>query len=250
MTRHHFHQSTTTVIQHEEGEPSLILLEKLVHPERPLAPAAQPPALAVAGTYTLHGAFPHTGQSPLKNRRQRYEDPANSHQFWFQRRHNCLGCNVLMACDENAEPLKGKLCAHCGKDGATWWCTQCRVLLHGLPPTSRTLADGEAPLLMAAAAHLPANCRKRNSGGELVNFYTRMSCSDQWHYHARQRAFGNINNNSMISVSVTEFDPSQHNINSNLSFDDATMNTSEDEDNNTHNNNTADSNNSNDDSST
>ena len=71
-----------------------------------------------------------------------------------------------------------------------------------------------------------------------------------WHYHARQRAFGNINNNSMICVSVTQFDPSQHNINSNLSFDDATMNTSEDEDNTTHNNNTADSNNSNDDSST
>ena len=43
----------------------------------------------------------------------------------------------------------------------------------------------------------------------------------------------------MICVSVTQFDPSQHNINSNLSFDDATMNTSEDEDNNTHNNNTA-----------
>jgi len=220
------------------------------NPERPLAPAAQPhvPA-AVSGTYTLHGAFLHTGQSPLKNRCAHYENPSNSNQLWFQRRHTCLGCNVHMAVDGHGIPVTKKICAHCGKDGATWWCTQCRCFLHGLPPTSRTQADGERPLLMAAAAHLPPNNRKRTADGEYVHFYTRMSCSDQWHYHARQRAFGNINNNSMVCVSVTEFDPRQHNINSNLSFDDATINTSEDEDNNTHNNNTADSNNSNDNSS-
>ena len=118
------------------------------NPERPLAPAAQPPALAVAGTYTLHGAFPYTGQSPLKNRRQRYEDPANSDQFWFQRRHNCVGACVHMAVDANSNPVKNKTCIQCGKDGATYWCTQCHVFLHG--PGQRQTEEG--PLLMAAAS--------------------------------------------------------------------------------------------------
>ena len=219
-------------------------LAERYNPERPLAPAAQQQsALAVAGTYTMHGSFPPTGQSPLKTRRAHYEDPSNSNELVFQRRHNCVGCNVYMVVDEHGNPINPKICSHCGKDNATFWCTQCRCFLHGNPPR------GETPVLMAAAAHLPPNNRKRTADGDYKPFYTRMSCSDQWHYHARQRAFSNIKNNSMVCVTVTDFDPSQHNVNSNLSFDDATINTSEDEDNNTHDNNTADSNNSNDDSS-
>ena len=47
----------------------------------------------------------------------------------------------------------------------------------------------------------------------------------------------------MVCILVAEFDPSQHNVDSNLSFDDATMNTLDDEDtttneNDNHNNNT------------
>jgi hypothetical protein len=180
---------------------SLRSMAEMYNPERPLAPAAQPPALAVAGTYTIHGAFPPTGQSPMRRTREWYENPANSQNYAFQRRHNCVGCSVLMVCDENGDPLKGKTCAHCRTEGATWWCTMCRVFLHGLPPRACTLADGGTPLLMAAAAHMPANSRKRSLDGELVPFYTRMSCSDKHHQNARERAFGNINSNSMVSIS-------------------------------------------------
>jgi len=121
-----------------------------------------------------------------------------------------------------------------------------------------TLAPSKAGVTCtsARAKWVAYNCRKRSLDGELVPFYTRMSCSDKHHQNARERAFGNINSNSMVSISVAEFDPSQHNVDSNLSFDDATMNTSDDEatttnnENNNHNNNTADNNNSDDDSST
>ena len=110
--------------------------------------------------------------------------------------------------------------------------------VHGLPPTIRGRADGERPLLMAAASH----SRKRNADGQTIAQFARLSCSDKWHYHARQRFFGTLSPNSIFCMSVATFDPSQHNVNTNLSFDDATVNTSEDdevtlEDNNSNNNN-------------
>ena len=83
---------------------------------------------------------------------------------------------------------------------------------------------------MAAASHLPPDGRKRTAEGQFVDFFTRMSCSDKWHHCARQRAYSGITTTSITTVSTAEFDPSQHNVNSNLSFDDATINTSEEED--------------------
>ena len=196
------------------------------NPEQPLAMAPQPSLnLAVAGTYTMHGAFPPTGMSPKKNHRAWYSNPVNVHRFEFQRRHSCVGSAVRISCDASGNPHRGVTCVECGRDGATWWCAQCRVFLHGLPPTSRSLEEGEAPLLMAAASH----SRKRNAAGQHVAHYGRMSCSDRWHYSAQQRLFSAINPNSIFCMSVATFDRSQHNVNSNLSFDDATVNASEDD---------------------
>ena len=206
----------------------LISMANAYNPEPPLPPAAAASAnLAVTGTYTMHGAFQSTGGSPIRRRKQWYTNSNNVNLQAFQRRHSCLGCSVGIACDGSGRALASRDCAQCGGSGATWWCSQCRVFLHG--GASKT-SNGEQPLLMAAASHLPPDGRKRTAEGQFVDFFTRMSCSDKWHHCARQRAYSGITTTSITTVSTAEFDPSQHNVNSNLSFDDATINTSEEED--------------------
>ena len=125
----------------------------------------------------MFGAFPITGSTPERYRKAYYENPNNANQIAFQRRHSCVGVCVKIACDVNGDAAVGKICAECSKSGATWWCPQCKVFLHGLPQTKRTRTDGEGPLLMAAAA--PAFSRKRDNDGNLINLYARMTCSDK-----------------------------------------------------------------------
>ena len=210
----------------------LVSMAKRYNPAQQLPPP--PPAgaplvvnQAVAGTFSMAGAFPVTSNTPLRNRKAWYEDPSNACHYVFQRRHSCIGGCVHIACDENRKPVDGKdkTCAECGKTGATWWCPQCHVFLHGLKPSARSLGPGEETTLMAAASQM----RKRNSEGELINHYTQMSCSDKWHLQARTRAFSGTNSTSIVTVSVSQFDPSRHNVSTNLSFSDATMNTTDDE---------------------
>jgi len=226
--RDHTRKKTSLWKSTREIDSILISMANAYNPEPPLPP---PPAaaanLAVAGTYTMHGAFQATGQSPLRSRRQWYINSANANLQAFQRRHACLGCSVGIACDQFGRAIAGGNCAQCGGSGATWWCTQCRVFLHGGAPKT---SNGEPPLLMAAASHLPPDGRKRTAEGQFVDFFTRMSCSDKWHHCARERAYSGTTATSITTVSTAEFNPSQHNVNSNLSFDDATINTSEEED--------------------
>jgi len=209
----------------------LVSMAKRYNPaqELPPPPAGAPLVVnqAVAGTFSMAGAFPVTNNTPLRNRKAWYEDPSNACHYVFQRRHSCIGGCVHIACNENRVQVNGadKTCAECGRTGATWWCPQCHVFLHGLKPSARSLGPGEETTLMAAASHM----RKRNSEGELINHYTQMSCSDMWHLQARMRAFSGINSTSIVTVSVSQFDSSRHNVSTNLSFSDATMNTTDDE---------------------
>ena len=190
-------------------------------PQPPLAPpAAQPFIQALPGTVTMAHAYPLTGSSPMRYRGNYFHDPTNANLLPFQRRHSCLGWGVHLQCDEHGNTLGGTACAECGRDGAAYWCTQCHVWLHGGPPTARQ----GTPTLMAAGDTIRKDNRKRNIEGNRKNFYTKMTCNDRWHHQARARHMGNATATSMMNVSLSEFDPIQHNVNTNLSFDDVTVN--------------------------
>jgi len=127
---------------------------------------------------------------------------------------------VHLQCDENGNTIDGTTCAQCGKGGAAYWCMQCHIWLHGGPPTARQ----GTPTLMAAGDAIRKDSRKRDIEGNTINFYTKMTCSDKWHHQARIRHMSNATATSIMNVSLSEFDPIQHNVNTNLSFDDVTVN--------------------------
>ena len=77
---------------------------------------------------------------------------------------------------------------------------------------------------MAAGDAIQKDSRKRDIEGNTINFYTKMTCSDKWHHQARTRHMSNATATSIMNVSLSEFDPIQHNVNTNLSFDDVTVN--------------------------
>mmetsp|Transcript_16889 Transcript_16889/g.33844 ORF Transcript_16889/g.33844 Transcript_16889/m.33844 type:complete len:85 (-) Transcript_16889:664-918(-) len=74
---------------------------------------------------------------------------------------------------------------------------------------------------------MAASTGKRKADGSEIFTFARFTCSDQWHYPARQQCYTNSTSSGdsitqpIPSHSIVQFDPNVHNSCSNLSFEDA-----------------------------
>ncbi|EJK71390.1 hypothetical protein THAOC_07177, partial [Thalassiosira oceanica] len=186
-------------IYHQET--ILAALARRYDPERPLGPAAeeevqQEDVDIPEGVSSMPLMHPVTGSTPKKRIRGYYANQSNSHKLPYQRRHCCLGYSVVQVCDQEGQ-LVSRRCAQCGDPGASWWCTQCHVYLHGLPRKPRT-ADGRLELMAT-----PRN--KRDARGELI--FARQTCSHKWHRVAREAMASHLSDTSVVCPIVQNFTP-------------------------------------------
>lgn len=189
-------------------------------PERPLPP----PGAAGAGNNQValpHNipswpdVFPTTGSSPKRQRRTYYGNADNSHKYYYQRRHRCLGI-VHIASDANGNPVKHKTCAQCNRKDASWYCGTCHLYFHNMTHNVKIRGNQPIPVMAASTGQI-------NADGTPEIMYARMTCADLWHYNARQQFYSEASTRQPIpSHSIVSFDQNVHNRACNISFADPT----------------------------